>query len=70
MEKNVNFNIIYMFLLKNTLALDSKNRLQVQMEYHEPHPPLEAWVTIYWVSILKYSWNILNNFFFLNLEKS
>jgi hypothetical protein len=42
MEKNLNFNIIYMFLLKNALALDSKNQLWLQTEYHEPHPPLEA----------------------------
>jgi hypothetical protein len=42
MENNVNFNIIYMFLLKNTLALNLKNGFRVQMEYHEPHPPLRV----------------------------
>jgi hypothetical protein len=30
------------------------------MGYHEPPPP--PWVIVYWVFILEYSWNILNNF--------
>jgi hypothetical protein len=38
---------------------------RVQMRYHEPHPPL--WVTIYWVFILKYFWNILNKSLLKNL---
>ncbi len=29
----------------------------LQMEYREPHLP--TWVIIYWVFILKYSWNIM-----------
>jgi len=38
----------------------------VQTRYHEPHLPF--WVIAYWVFILKYFWNILNNCFFLILE--
>jgi len=60
MEKKCEFqHHLYVFIEKS-LALDFKNGLWVQMEYHEPLPPLEAWVTIHWVSILKYFWNMFS----------
>jgi len=40
----------------------------VQTRSHELDLP--PWVTIYWVFILKYSWNLLNTNLFKNLEKS
>jgi hypothetical protein len=36
------------------------------MGYHELDLP--PWMTAYWVFILGYSWNLVNNFFFKSLK--